>query len=33
MTVIVLNGRTWYVVSGVVYRTRQAALEALAGSR
>ena len=33
MFITVINGRTWYVVNGVAYRTRREALEALTGSR
>jgi len=33
MIIVVINGRTWFVVNGVAYKTRQAALEAIAGSK
>ena len=33
MIIIVINGRTWFVVNGVAYRTREKALEAVAGSK
>jgi len=33
MIIVVVNGRTWFVVNGVAYKNRRAALEAIDGSK